>query len=84
MAQCMALLGAGVRTRESAHSLGSNAGVDAACQLKGCTEVTLCIMSNQSFCFTSKYAAIWKENLVVNQTSLKAFFYVLLQLRLLF
>ena len=33
-----------------------------------------------SFCFTSKYKAIWKGNLVVNQTSLRAFFHVPLQL----
>ena len=28
-----------------------------------------------SFCFTSKYKAIWKENLVVNQMSRRAFFH---------
>ena len=28
-----------------------------------------------SFCFTSKYKAIWKENLVVNQMPLRAFFH---------
>ena len=33
-----------------------------------------------SFCFTSKYKAIWKESLVVNQTSLAAFFHAPLQL----
>ena len=33
-----------------------------------------------SFCFTSKYKAIWKENLVVNQTSLRAFFHAPLHL----
>ena len=27
-----------------------------------------------SFCFTHKYKAIWKENLAVNQTSLRGFF----------
>ena len=27
-----------------------------------------------SFCFSSKYKATWKENLVVNQMSLRAFF----------
>ena len=35
-----------------------------------------------SFCFTSKYKAIWKENLVVNQMSLRAFFHVPLWLLL--
>ena len=29
-----------------------------------------------SFCFTSKYKAIWKENLVVNQMSLRAFVHI--------
>ena len=33
-----------------------------------------------SFCFTSKFKAIWKENLVVNQMSLRAFFHTPLQL----
>ena len=32
-----------------------------------------------SFCFTSKYKAIWKKNLVVNQMSLGAFFHTPLQ-----
>ena len=40
--------------------------------------MTLDIMSNSSFCFTSKYKANWKENLVVDQTSLRAFFHALL------
>ena len=33
-----------------------------------------------SFFFSSKYKASWKENLVVNQTSLRAFFHAPLQL----
>ena len=33
-----------------------------------------------SLCFTSKYKAIWKANLVVNQTSLRAFFHTPLHL----
>ena len=32
-------------------------------------------MSNSPFCFTSKYKAIWKENLAVDQMSLGAFFH---------
>ena len=35
-----------------------------------------------SFCFTSKYKAIWKENLIVNQTSLRAFFHAPLQVEI--
>ena len=34
-----------------------------------------------SFCFTSKYKAIWKDNLVVNQASLRAFYHRPLQLK---
>ena len=33
------------------------------------------------FCFTSKYKAIWKENLAVNQTSFSAFFHEPLQIK---
>ena len=36
--------------------------------------MTLDEMSNSPFVSTSKYKGIWKENLVVNQTSLSAFF----------
>ena len=38
------------------------------------------ILNKFSFCFTSKYKAIWKENLVVNQRSLGFFFHTPLQL----
>ena len=41
--------------------------------------MTLDIMSNFPFLFTTKYKVIWKENLVVNQTSPRAFFHTPLQ-----
>ena len=37
------------------------------------------VMANSPICFTSKYKAIGKENLVVNQTSLGDFFHAPLQ-----
>ena len=37
-----------------------------------------------SFWFTSKYKAIWKENLVVNQMSFRHFFHTPLRLNLSF
>ena len=41
--------------------------------------MTLDVMPNSPF-FTSKYKATWKENLAVNQMSLRAFFHAPLQL----
>ena len=44
--------------------------------------MTLDVMSNSPF-FTSKCKAIWKENPVVNQKSLRPFFHVPLHLFLI-
>ena len=41
--------------------------------------MTLDVMSNSPF-FTTKYKLIWKENPVVNQKSLRAFFHAPLQI----
>ena len=42
--------------------------------------MTLDVLLNSPF-FTSKYKAIWKENPVVNQTSLRAFLLFILETR---
>ena len=67
--------------KQRKHDLLSNIQVKPWCTEKKGLSDTRCNVKF-SFCYISKYKAIWKENLVVNQTSLRPFFHAPLQLKL--